>query len=155
LGDYGVQIESTTDRLRKLFAIQNTYISAFQSLGGFGLLLGTFGLAVIQVRNVFERRKELALLLAIGFKKSKVILLLLYENLTLLFGGLFIAITGSLLILLPFFSGVIPQQLSIINYQLSVIKLTGSMVFIAVVSNITAAMFVLKIPAARELAEEV
>ncbi|GHT32599.1 hypothetical protein FACS1894214_4530 [Planctomycetales bacterium] len=155
LGDYGVQIESTTDRLRKLFAIQNTYISTFQSLGGIGLLLGTFGLAVIQIRNVFERRKELALFQAIGFRQSKIILLLLYENLTLLFKGLFIAVIGSLLVL--FFSyacGIVSQELSVIRYPLSVLKLAGGMIFIGIVSNIAAAVSVLKIPAAKELAEE-
>ena len=28
-------------------AVQNTYLSTFQSLGGLGLLLGTVGLAVV------------------------------------------------------------------------------------------------------------
>jgi ABC-type antimicrobial peptide transport system permease subunit len=155
LGDYGVQIESTTDRLRKLFAIQNTYISTFQSLGGIGLLLGTFGLAVIQIRNVFERRKELALFQAIGFKQSKIILLLLYENLTLLFKGLFIAVIGSLFVL--YFSYtycIVSQELYVVSYPLSVLKLAGGMIFIGIVSNIAAAVSVLKIPVAKELAEE-
>ena len=44
------------------FAVQNTYLSTFQSLGGLGLLLGTFGLATVQLRSVLERRGELALI---------------------------------------------------------------------------------------------
>ena len=34
--------------------MQNTYLSTFQSLGGLGLLLGTIGLAALQLRNVLE-----------------------------------------------------------------------------------------------------
>ena len=34
-------------RLEQLLAVQNTYLSTFQSLGALGLLLGTFGLAAV------------------------------------------------------------------------------------------------------------
>ena len=61
LGDYGFAAETTAARLADLLAVQNTYLSTFQSLGGLGLLLGTLGLAAVQLRSVFERRGELAL----------------------------------------------------------------------------------------------
>jgi putative copper resistance protein D len=50
--------------------------------------IGTFGLAAVQLRNVFERRKELALLRAVGFRKLRLGEMVLLENLVLLFGGL-------------------------------------------------------------------
>ena len=62
LGDYGFRSETTAQRLAALAAVQNTYLATFQSLGGLGLMLGTIGLAVVQWRNVLERRGELALL---------------------------------------------------------------------------------------------
>ena len=62
LGDYGFRSETTVGRLSTLAAVQNTYLATFQSLGGLGLMLGTIGLAVVQWRNVLERRGELALL---------------------------------------------------------------------------------------------
>ena len=62
LGDRGFATETTGHRLAAFLAVQNTYLSTFQSLGGLGLLLGTFGLAAVQLRAVFERRHELALL---------------------------------------------------------------------------------------------
>ena len=61
LGDFGFDAETSVDRLAAFFAVQNTYLSTFQSLGGLGLLLGTFGLATVQLRSVLERRGELAL----------------------------------------------------------------------------------------------
>ena len=153
LGDYGFQGEPTADRLRKLFAIQNTYLSTFQSLGGIGLLLGIFGLAVIQSRNVLERRKELALLLAVGFTKSRVILLLLYESFTLLAWGLGLASLASAFALFPFFIGGM-QQVSAVSVLHQFVILVGGLLFVGVVSNVAVALAVLKIPVARELAEE-
>jgi ABC-type antimicrobial peptide transport system permease subunit len=153
LGDYGFQGESTEARLRKLFAIQNTYLSTFQSLGGIGLLLGMFGLAVIQSRNVLERRKELALLLAVGFTKSRVILLLLYESFTLLAWGLGLATLASAYALFPFLIGGV-QQISPMAVVQQFVVLVGGLLVVGIVSNIAAASAVLKIPVARELAEE-
>ncbi|HEV7226408.1 MAG TPA: ABC transporter permease, partial [Pirellulales bacterium] len=46
LGDFGFDVEPTARRLAEFMAVQNTYLSTFQSLGGLGLLLGTFGVAV-------------------------------------------------------------------------------------------------------------
>ncbi len=152
-GDYGVSIESKEDRLRKLFAIQNTYLSTFQSLGGIGLLLGVFGLAVIQSRNVLERRKELALLQAVGFTKSRVILLLLYESFTLLGWGLGLAVVASAFALFPFLLGTV-QQISPESVLRQFAVLVGGLLLIGVVSNVAAALAVLKIPVAWELAEE-
>ena len=47
--------------------VENTYLSTFQTLGGLGLLVGTVGLAAVLLRNVLERRRELALLGAVGY----------------------------------------------------------------------------------------
>ena len=80
LGEYGFSAETTGRRLAELLAVQNTYLSTFQSLGGLGLLLGTFGLAAVQLRNVFERRGELALLRATGFRRATLGWLVLLEH---------------------------------------------------------------------------
>ena len=44
--DEGMDLMDTKELLSQLLAVQNTYLSTFQSLGGLGLLLGTFGLAI-------------------------------------------------------------------------------------------------------------
>lgn len=88
LGDEGFDVESSRSRLADLLAVQNTYISTFQSLGALGLVLGTFGLAAVQLRNVLERRKELALLRAVGFRNVRLAEMVLMENLFLLLAGL-------------------------------------------------------------------
>lgn len=100
-GDEGLDTVDAKSRLADLLAVQNTYISTFRSLGALGLLLGTFGLAAVQLRNVFERRKELALLRAVGFRKSRLGEMVLLENLVLLLGGLATGTLAALFSVLP------------------------------------------------------
>jgi ABC-type antimicrobial peptide transport system permease subunit len=101
LGDYGFAAETTGRRLADFLAVQNTYLSTFQSLGGLGLLLGTFGLAAVQLRNVLERRRELALMQATGFRRGTLAWMVMLENGFLLFGGLGIGVVAALVAVLP------------------------------------------------------
>jgi hypothetical protein len=101
LGDYGLVAESTGHRLAELLAVQNTYLSAFQSLGGLGLLLGTLGLAAVQMRSVLERRRELALLRAAGFSRALTARLILWEAVAVLGVGLASGVLAALVAVLP------------------------------------------------------
>jgi ABC-type lipoprotein release transport system permease subunit len=101
LQDYGLQLTRTTDRLAAFNAVQNTYINTFQVLGGLGLLLGSFGLGVVVLRNVFERRAELALLQAVGFTPDRVRRLILGEHATLMAAGLMIGAAAAVIAVLP------------------------------------------------------
>ncbi len=101
LGDYGLVAETTSSRLAALMAVENTYLSTFQALGGLGLLLGTFGLAAVQFRNVMERRRELALLRAVGFRRAVLGRLVMLENFLLLMGGLGCGVLAALAAILP------------------------------------------------------
>jgi len=89
LSDFGFDVESTGARLAGFHRVENTYLSTFQTLGGLGLVLGTFGLAAVLLRNVLERRRELALLRAVGFRRRDFSILILAENALLLCLGLF------------------------------------------------------------------
>ncbi len=101
LSDYGLDVETTGQRLAGFLTVQNTYLSTFQSLGGLGLLLGTLGLAAVQMRNVVERRGELAVLRAAGFRRRTLAGLVLWENAFLLLAGLGCGILSALVALLP------------------------------------------------------
>ncbi len=101
LADYGLDAERVTDRLARFLAVQNTYLSTFQTLGGLGLLLGTFGLATVMLRNVVERRSELALLRAVGFRNASIAALVVFENAFLLVWGLAVGTASALLAMTP------------------------------------------------------
>ncbi len=101
LAPYGFDVEPIGHRLANFLAVQNTYLSTFQTLGGLGLLLGTFGLGTVMLRNVIERRAELALLRAVGFQPSAIRRLVLFENAFLLACGLIVGTCSALLAMLP------------------------------------------------------
>jgi ABC-type antimicrobial peptide transport system permease subunit len=101
LTQFGFDAERVSDRLANFLAVQNTYLSTFQTLGGLGLLLGTFGLATVMVRNVLERRKELALLNALGLRPSGLAWLVLVETAVLLVCGLATGTVAALVAMVP------------------------------------------------------
>jgi len=92
LEDHGAVATPAADRLAEFHRVENTYLSTFQALGGLGLLLGTVGLGAVLLRNVLERRKELALLRALGYRQVHFFVMVIAENAFLLIAGL---ITGS------------------------------------------------------------
>ena len=101
LENHGFEWVSATQRLSELNAVQNTYLNTFQVLGGLGLLLGSLGLGVVVMRNVQERKSELALLRAIGFEKNSIKRFVLVEYISLLIGGLLIGTIAAALAVLP------------------------------------------------------
>ncbi len=80
LGDWGLSLTSSAERLDAYNNVQNTYLKMFSTLGGLGLLLGTVGLAVVTFRNILERRRELALMEAVGFTKKRLSWLVVSEH---------------------------------------------------------------------------
>lgn len=85
--ELGLELVSTSARLEELAQVQNTYLLVFQLLGGLGLLLGSVGLGVVVLRNVTERRGELAVLAAVGFPAARVRRALMIEHAALLLLG--------------------------------------------------------------------
>jgi ABC-type antimicrobial peptide transport system permease subunit len=101
LAEEGFDVVVARDELAEFLAVQNTYLSTFQSLGALGLLLGTIGLAVVQLRSVLERRGELALMRAGGFRAGRLVRMVICENAVLLLGGLIIGVASAAIALVP------------------------------------------------------
>jgi ABC-type antimicrobial peptide transport system permease subunit len=76
-------------------------LSTFQALGSLGLLLGTVGLAVVLLRGLVERKAELAMLAAIGFRRLDRLRMVLTENLLLLLLGLGVGTICAVVAVLP------------------------------------------------------
>jgi ABC-type antimicrobial peptide transport system permease subunit len=96
-----LELTSAARRLNQFNAVQNTYLGTFQVLGGLGLLLGSAGLGIIVLRNVLERRAELGLLTALGFRRRSIERLLLSEHAVLLGLGLAIGVIAAGAAVLP------------------------------------------------------
>jgi ABC-type antimicrobial peptide transport system permease subunit len=101
LAGRGFEAAVPARRLESYWAVENTYLATFQALGGLGLLLGALGLAVVLLRTVWERRGELALLRALGFRRSALGWLVFSENSFLLGLGLGVGTLSALLSVLP------------------------------------------------------
>ena len=100
-GDLGADATPTAQRLAEFHAVENTYLSTFQTLGGLGLLVGTIGLAAVLLRNILERRRELALLRAVGYGRSHLFGMILSENAVLLGWGLATGALSALVAIAP------------------------------------------------------
>ncbi len=101
LSAFGFDAAPTAKRLAAYLAVQNTYLSTFQSLGAFGLILGVVGLTAVMLRNVWDRRGELALMRAIGFRLDSLSRLVLAENAFLVGCGLAIGIVAAMAAVTP------------------------------------------------------
>ena len=101
LADRGADALPTSERLAAFHRVENTYLSTFQTLGGLGLLLGTIGLAAVLMRNVLERRRELALLGAVGFGRSRLFVIVIAESAFLLTCGLAAGVVCALVAIAP------------------------------------------------------
>jgi putative ABC transport system permease protein len=100
-GDLGADAVPTVERLAEFHAVENTYLSTFKTLGGLGLLVGTIGLAAVLLRNVLERRRELALLGAAGYRRAHIFAIVLAENVLLLGWGLAVGALSAAVAIAP------------------------------------------------------
>ncbi len=105
LANHGMTVEPTRKRVEAYLEVVNTYLATFQALGGLGLVLGALGLAVVLLRSVWERRGELALLRALGFRRAALGWLVLAENCYLLALGLGVGLVAALASVAPHHSG--------------------------------------------------
>ena len=70
-------------------------------LGGLGVVLGTLGLGALVLRNVLERRSELALLRAVGYSRKALRSMVLGEHWLLLALGLLLGSVSALVAVSP------------------------------------------------------
>ena len=101
LRSHGLSVERSADRVATYQAVVGAYLTTFQLLGAFGLLLAVLGLSVVVLRNVTERAGELALLRAVGYRFRDLATMVLAETLFVLAAGLAIGVAAALASVLP------------------------------------------------------
>jgi len=97
----GFDVTTTGGRLAEFHSVENTYLGMFLVLGGLGLVLGSFGLGVLVLRNVFERRGELAMLRCMGFTRAQVAGMVAAEHQLLVALGLGVGVGASAVAIWP------------------------------------------------------
>ena len=101
LTDAGLVVIDPAERLRSYQAVENTYLSTFQALGALGLVLGTLGLGAVVIRNILERRRETALLTAVGYGRSSLRLLVAGEVGLIIAAGVVVGAVAALIAVQP------------------------------------------------------
>ena len=103
--DYGMMATPASARLAAFNAVENTYLSVFMLLGGLGLLIGTFGLGVVILQNIRQRKQEYAICLALGFTRRLILEMIIAEHLIMLLTALFLGLIAA-------FAGILPSLVS-------------------------------------------
>ena len=101
LRDYGLVLTPTKERLAVFNAVENTYLSIFAVLGSLGLVLGSIGLGLVVLRNMLERRGELAMLRAVGFDRGRLRRMVFYEHWPLCLAGLGCGVIAAIVAVIP------------------------------------------------------
>lgn len=138
LAGFGFDAVPTAQRLQAFQAVENTYLGTFQTLGGLGLLLGTLGLSVVLLRNLLERRGELATMQAIGFWRRALAWLVVAENSLLLAAGVAVGAASALVAVSPHLLGghALVPWLSL-GLTLLLVLAAGTLASLAAVRRVT------------------
>ena len=136
LEPFGLDAEDTVKRLEAYHRVENTYLSTFQALGALGLVLGCFGLLAITARNVLERRRELALLGAAGFRGSQLQTLVVTETAGVIMSGLAIGVAAAAVAIGPVLAarGTLPSTLPLV--ALGLVAIVGVVAAIGATRNV-------------------
>jgi ABC-type antimicrobial peptide transport system permease subunit len=89
------KIEQSLEMIQRVVSFLQIYVT-------FGLAIGAVGMAVISVRNVSERKREIGMMRAIGFPRTQVMLSVLLELVVLGIIGLAIGVANGVVISIGF-----------------------------------------------------
>ncbi|GAG04586.1 unnamed protein product, partial [marine sediment metagenome] len=120
---FGLDVVPALERLREFYVVESTYLAMFLVLGGLGLTLGGAGMGIVVLRNVLERRREIAVLQALGFERRTVLKMLFTEHGVLLLAGMGVGVIAAAVSIIPAVfaanSGVsLPFQLALLSLVL-------------------------------------
>jgi ABC-type antimicrobial peptide transport system permease subunit len=99
--DAGLELIGAQQQLAAFHEVENTYLKIFLALGGLGLVLGSAGLGLVLVLNVLDRRGELAIMQAMGFRTQDLRFMLFLEHGIVLSCGVICGILPAMIAVLP------------------------------------------------------
>jgi len=95
-------------------------------LGGLGVIIGTFGLGMVLLRKLAERKQEIALYQSLGFKREYIFKLFFAESLFVLLAGTGIGMISAFAGILPsFFASAVRLPVTFLSAILLIIWLSG------------------------------
>jgi len=95
LSAYGLSARPVADLVSQFVAIDLAYVSMLQAMLASGLIIGSVGFAAKVSRETLERRYELGVMRALGFKRGSLEGLMLWENLLIFMLGFGLALASA------------------------------------------------------------
>ncbi|MCW4021614.1 MAG: ABC transporter permease [archaeon] len=135
------KVESSLEMVNRVVSFLQIYVT-------FGLVIGAVGMAVISVRNVSERKREIGMMRAIGFPRSQVMVSVLLELVVLGVIGLLIGVANGVLIGVGFAN---MQGTALIIPWNDLAVYLGSITLIALAAGAIPGWFASRIPPAEAL----
>ncbi len=87
---YGMYTIIIKDIIEEILESQNAIFDLFNAFLSLGLIIGIIGLSIVTLRSVYERRHEIGMMRAIGFKKRAVVASFIGESSFIAGSGLII-----------------------------------------------------------------
>jgi ABC-type antimicrobial peptide transport system permease subunit len=137
LENFGVSNEKTVDRLASFYKVTNTYLSVFGVFGALGMITGVAGLGFVLLRNYNQRKREFALMLATGFKLKKIRMMLLSEQMMILFAGVISGVLSAIVATLPSIMSSPDIPWIFMSVMVLLIVITGMTAIVVSIRSIT------------------
>ncbi|HDS11842.1 MAG TPA: ABC transporter permease, partial [Candidatus Wirthbacteria bacterium] len=106
----GVQVIDLESQIREVLALLETFMTLMQGFLAMGLIAGIAGLSIIMIRSVHERRQQIGVLRAIGFKRRQILQSFLGETTLISLLGILIGSTLGIIISYFLFQEEISQM---------------------------------------------
>jgi ABC-type antimicrobial peptide transport system permease subunit len=95
-------------------------------LGGLGVVIGSLGLGFLIIRNLQERRHEMATYFVLGFRKRYILSIVIAEHVLILVSGTVLGILTGLAAILPsLYSPAADIPFGFLSITIAVIFLNG------------------------------
>ena len=97
MSNYGLNLQTTSQRVQMFFEVTETYLIIFLTLGGLGLLLGIFSLMIIVRKNITAHAATIRHFRAMGFSDTLIARLLQGENILVPLYAVVVGATGAVI----------------------------------------------------------
>lgn len=101
LTEYGFSSLEAGKKLASFFVVTNTYLNVFVVFGAFGMVLGVVGLGFVLILNYNRRKREFALLSAVGFTQRIIRKLIINDQIIILLWGVLTGTSSGFIATLP------------------------------------------------------
>ena len=96
LYEYGVRVTPSSERLRSINEVTDTYLSIFMTLGSLGLLLGLISFVIIIRKNLIRSLSSVRQWLLLGFSLGEIEQMLYRENIFAARWAIIVGVAGAI-----------------------------------------------------------